>query len=415
MSRLGWFEGFGIEIEYMIVDADTLDIAPIADKVLAAAAGGEAVNEVERGAIAWSNELALHLIELKTNGPARTLDGLERSFQADAGVINDILRHHGARLLPGSMHPWMDPDTQTQLWPYGYNPIYEAYDRIFSCRGHGWSNLQSMQINLPFGDDDEFGRLHAAIRAALPILPALAASSPLVDGRPSGFMDSRMEYYRTNSARIPSITGAVVPEPVFTEADYREQIFGRMYLDVAPLDPLGLLREEWLNSRGAIARFDRSAVEIRIIDSQECALADMAVAQTVCALVRALGEEAWCGLDALKALAVEPLAHVLHLCNRDAEAALIEDRALLSALGCTHHASRRAGRLWADLIERLSARQSFPAEIERALETMLSQGTLARRILRALPEPGKRSAQRRLYARLADHLAAGTLFRPDPG
>ena len=36
------------------------------------------------------------------------------------------------------------------------------------------------------------------------------------------------------------------------------------------------MQEEWLNSRGAIARFDRSAIEIRIVDSQESPLADIA-------------------------------------------------------------------------------------------------------------------------------------------
>lgn len=410
MSRLGWFEGYGIEIEYMIVDAATLDIAPIADKVLAAAAGGEPTNEVERGRIAWSNELTLHLIELKTNGPARTLDELDQFFQSDIKEINELLRLQGARLLPGSMHPWMDPDTETRLWPHGYNPIYEAYDRIFSCHGHGWSNVQSMQINLPFGDEDEFGRLHAAIRVVLPILPALAASSPLVEGRPSGLMDTRMEHYRTNSARIWSITGAVVPEPVFTEADYRQQIFERMYGDIAPLDPLGLLREEWLNSRGAIARFDRNAVEIRIIDSQECPLADMAVAQSVCALVRALGEEAWCDRSTLERFAVGPLARLLGLCNRDAEAAIIDDREFLKALGYTRNSTCRADRLWSDIVDRLSARQGFPTEIERTLELILSEGTLARRILGALPSPTDRQAQRALYARLADCLSTGTPF-----
>ena len=36
-------------------------------------------------------------------------------------------------------------------------------------------------LNLPFSSDEEFGRLHAAIRLLLPLLPALAASSPLVE------------------------------------------------------------------------------------------------------------------------------------------------------------------------------------------------------------------------------------------
>ena len=33
-----------------------------------------------------------------------------------------------------------------------------------------------------------------------------------------------------------------------------------------------------MNSRGAIARFDRNAIEIRVIDVQECPKADLAIA-----------------------------------------------------------------------------------------------------------------------------------------
>ena len=62
----------------------------------------------------------------------------------------------------------------------------QAFDRIFSCQGHGWANLQSMHINLPFADDAEFGRLHAAIRFLLPLLPGLTASSPVMDGAVTG-------------------------------------------------------------------------------------------------------------------------------------------------------------------------------------------------------------------------------------
>ncbi len=411
MSKLGWFEGYGIEIEYMIVDGDTLAVRPMADRLLAEAAGGEVRNEVERGAIAWSNELALHLIELKTNGPAPSLSGLAESFQADVDDINRMLAPDGARLLPGAMHPWMDPDTDLRLWPHGNNAIYDAYDRIFSCRGHGWSNLQSMQINLPFGNDEEFGRLHAAIRLVLPILPALAASSPFADGHTTGLLDTRMEVYRANSRRIPSITGDVIPEPIFTEAQYREGILDAMYRDIAPFDPEGILQEEWLNSRGVIPRFDRHAFEIRVIDTQECPLADMTVARITCALVRALGEEDWSDAETQRSFATDRLATILAACNRDAEAAVIEDAGFLRALGYRRASSCRAARLWADLAERLTARENFGTATEQALERMLAAGTLARRLLDAVgPEPD-RAGMANAYRELSGCLAEGRLFR----
>src|SRR5690606_30349750 len=126
--------------------------------------------------------------------------------------------------------------------------------RIFDCRGHGWANLQSVHLNLPFANDDQFGRLHAAIRLLLPLLPALAASSPLIESRRSGLLDTRLDVYRSNAARIPSVSGQVIPEPVYTRSDYDREILQRMYRDVAPFDPDGTLQHEWLNARGAIAR-----------------------------------------------------------------------------------------------------------------------------------------------------------------
>ncbi len=74
-TPLHLFEGFGVELEYMIVDQGSLAVQAIADRLLEDAAG-EIVSDVEFDRIAWSNELALHVIELKTNGPAPSLAGL---------------------------------------------------------------------------------------------------------------------------------------------------------------------------------------------------------------------------------------------------------------------------------------------------------------------------------------------------
>ena len=74
-------------------------------------------DDYEGEKIAWSNELVLHVIELKTNGPAPSLDPLPELFQSDVRRINSILRSRDARLMPTAMHPWMDPATETRLWP----------------------------------------------------------------------------------------------------------------------------------------------------------------------------------------------------------------------------------------------------------------------------------------------------------
>jgi len=405
-ERLGLFEGYGIELEYMLVDAQTLAVLPVSDRVLQAVAG-DTVEEVEVDALCWSNELVLHVIELKTNGPASSLEGLAALFQEHLGRINTLLQPLGGRLMPSAMHPWMDPTRETCLWPHDQSPIYETYNRIFGCRGHGWANLQSVHINLPFAGDDQFARLHAAVRLLLPILPALAASSPLLDGRLTGLLDNRLDVYRLNQQRIPSLTGRVIPEPVYSRADYEEKILQALYRDIAPHDPEGILQYEWLNSRGAIARFDRDTIEIRLLDVQECPAADLAIAALIVAVLKALTAEVWGSLPAQQAWEIAPLEAILLAAIRDGDEALIDDRRYLEAFGFPG-ARASAGELWRSLAQRL-----LPPKEEEfwiPLATILRQGPLARRLLRALGATPSPERIRAVYAGLCDCLAAGRMF-----
>lgn len=409
---LGLFEGVGVELEYMVVDARTLDVRPIADRVIAAEHGA-VENEIERGAFAWSNELARHLIELKTNGPAKGLHSLASGFAAELSRIRELLAPEGARLLPTAMHPWMDPGTEFELWPHGDREIYQAFHRIFDCRGHGWANLQSTHLNLPFANDEQFGRLHAAVRALLPLLPALAASSPFVEGRHPGTLDTRLEVYRNNAARVPSVTGLVVPEPVFTRADYAA-LLETLYADLVPLDPAGILRHEWVNARGAIARFDRMAVEIRVLDVQECPRADLAIACAASLVIRGLCDPDAAHQRRLRGLDTGALAALLRATTARAERARIEDRAYLAALGLDEQ-PRSAGETWELLMRRHVEPDPLAREHREALGILLAEGCLARRLLRRLGATPDRDALREVYRELADCLDHGRLFLPGTG
>ncbi|MEO8495435.1 MAG: glutamate-cysteine ligase family protein [Planctomycetota bacterium] len=398
------FEAFGIELEYMIVAADSLDVRPITDRVLHAVAGSYE-SEVELGDISWSNELALHVIELKTTDPIGSLVGLADRFQSNVARINDLLLAHNARLMPTAIHPWMDPHTELKLWPHDYNAVYEAFDRVFDCTGHGWANLQSVHINLPFADDEEFGKLHAAIRLLLPLLPALAASSPIIERRASGFCDTRLEVYRTNAKRVPSVSGLVIPEPVFTRAAYEREIFAKMYADIAPLDPDGTLQHEWLNSRGAIARFDRNAIEIRVLDIQECPAADLAICNLIVETLRRLVAEEWTSTAAQQAFATERLAKILSATIRDADEAVIDDPEFLHAFGGSTAVT--AGKLWRRLAVPLLETAS---EFAAPLRIILEQGPLSRRILKRVSTDSSDAGLRETYGELCNCLARGTMF-----
>ena len=399
---LALFQAYGIEVEYMIVDRGDLSVRPISDELLLAVAGSYE-SEVERGPLCWSNELVLHVVELKTNGPRPHLDGLAADLQEDIRAIDMTLERWGARLMPTAMHPTMDPQRETRLWPHEHSAIYDTFDRMFGCSGHGWSNLQSVHINLPFATDAQFARLHTAIRLVLPLLPALAASSPLLEGEPSGLLDTRMSFYRHNARAIPSVTGRVIPDLVLDQAGYDERILAPIARDVAPFDTAGVLEPEWVNARGAIARFDRGSIEIRVIDVQESAQADVAVAALTIAAVRALVEERWQSFGDQQLPETEPLERLMVAAIQDGERARVADPGVLAAFGASHPCS--AGELWARLAQELLGDAS---EHAAALSVIEREGTLARRILSSRERPG--GSIRDTYARLCDCLAEGHSF-----
>lgn len=403
------FERYGVELEYMIVDAETLDVLPIADRLIHSAANARK-NEVRHGAIRWSNELVLHVLEMKTDGPSPTLDGLDTLFQNEVRALNDILRPHGALLLPSAMHPWMDPLRETRLWPHGDKTIYNTFHRIFDCRGHGWANLQSTHLNLPFHGDIEFNRLHTAIRLLLPLLPALAASSPYIEGRCAPLLDMRLEAYRRNCARIPSITGHIVPQWIPTERRYNRQIFDRIARDLAPHDPEQILEPEWTNARGAIARFSRGTIEIRVLDIQENPAADLAILQFITAILQQLVNGALSPYTLQKNQRVRDLHALLLATIKDAEQTPIPDPRYLAAFSYPS-SNRRRPPTAADLLHHLLEQTAPPdAPWKPHIHHILNRGTLARRLLASAGPTPTPTRLHHTYTQLAHSLQTGSPF-----
>jgi carboxylate-amine ligase len=399
------FEAYGVELEYMIVEKNTLKVMPIADLLFKEVAGS-IVADIDAGVISWSNELVSHVVELKVSQPEPKLEGLATLFHQQVQRINTVLAKWNACLLPTGAHPFMNPLTETVIWPHEYHEIYALYNRVFDCRGHGWSNLQSTHINLPFHGDQEFGRLHAAIRLLMPIIPALSASSPLLEGQATGFLDSRLEVYRHNQAKIPSLAGKVVPEPVFTRDAYQQVIFDRIINDMRPYDHEGIMDHHFLNSRGAIARFDRGAIEIRIIDIQERPSADMAILKLISLVLKNLVAETWTPLSMQQHWETQGLADLLVEVIRDGENAQLNQTSYLRNFGV--HYPCTAGELWEELLGELEGNFT-PSELN-CLHVILNQGTLSSRILRALQGQVEQENIQDLYRNLALCLAEDTMF-----
>ena len=399
MSNFKIWERFGVEMEFMIVDRETLQVLPRADIPLGKDKDGNQLSDVEYDDIGLSNELVSHVLEFKCAHPKSTFDGLGKRFFHEIRRANKKLEKINAMLLPSAAHPFMDP-SEMQLWPYDCNDIYQTYDRIFNCKGHGWANLQSTHLNLSFDGDDEFGELHAAIRLLLPLIPAIAASSPYLDGKYTGFKDARIEVYRHNQDKVPEIAGLVIPEKAYTYDEYNRQILDKVKKAIAPYDPEHLLNHFFLNSRGAIARFDRGAIEIRLVDIQECPNADIAIVELEIATLKAIAGKNLRDFD------TERLSALLTATSRDAEDTVIDWPEYLSVFGMSGKCT--AGELWKHIFAMV--KNELTEVSASTMEKMLDRGTLSSALYRALGDAPSREAFVSEYKKLADSLAHNRLY-----
>jgi len=420
MTNYKLWERFGVEMEFMIVDRDTLNVLPRADVPLGKDKDGNQLSDIEYDDIGLSNELVSHVLEFKCAHPKSTFDGLGKRFFHEIRRANKKLEKINAMLLPSACHPFMDP-AEMKLWPYDCLDIYQTYDRIFNCKGHGWANLQSTHLNLSFDGDEEFGELHAAIRLLLPLIPAIAASSPYLDGKYTGYHDARINVYRHNQDKVPEITGQVIPEQAYSYDEYNKMIFDKVKKAIAPYDTEHLLNHFFLNSRGAIARFDRGAIEIRLVDIQECPNADIAIAELEIATLKAIvngrfasSSEAANSVphtlkeyrEFLRNFDTTRLAELLNKTVKDAEDATIDWAEYLSVFGMSGTCT--AGDLWKHIYS--IVKNNLTEVSQSVMEKMLERGTLSSALYKALGDSPSHEAFVTEYKKLADRLAHNRLY-----
>lgn len=410
-SRIHIFQGYGIELEYMLVDKDTLSVKPVTDELLKHELG-EYGSDFENGIVTWSNELVMHVVEIKSTEPESNFNALENGFAENVKKINAILDKWNAMLMPTAAHPFMDPLKETKLWPHDSNEVYQIYDKIFNSKGHGWSNLQSTHLNLPFYDDEEFAKLHAAIRIVLPILPALCASSPIMEGKMTGMMDTRLKFYKSNQARIPSITGKVIPEAIFSKRNYLNSIYEKIKNDIAPFDPDNVLNPIWVNSRGAIPRFDRGSIEIRLMDIQECPTADMAIITLVIETIKAFVNEKFISLDEQMKMKTDTLAAIFEKCMVTGQMTEVASEEFLRAFGI-QDGPLSAKDVWKKVMERMV--KSGNTSLEKwtpELSVIMNEGTLSDRIIKSLNEDYSEASIKDTYRKLCGCLGQNKMFLP---
>jgi len=264
---------------------------PIVDKIIKDFRG-RIVNFVKLPKFTFGKEMQLHVMEVKPNSPFRTPEMFEETMHEAVLTLADFLeRKHKVRLLGTGMHPLMKLD-ETRIWNHRHKQIYNAYGRIFNLNHHGWLNIQSFQLNLPYSNEKDAFLIHNKLAEICTYLPAISASSPIYEEKFGENTDNRLQFYMTNQNKVPSVTGDVIPEYIFSFKQYKETIIGKYSMELAKAGVHEcLLNKDWINSRGVIFRFDRKALEIRVMDEQECVKSDVALSCFIRALLKGLIKE----------------------------------------------------------------------------------------------------------------------------
>ena len=169
------------------------------------------------------------------------------------------------------------------------------------------------------------------------------------------------------------------------------------------LDPI------WVNSRGAVPRFDRGSIEIRLMDIQECPPADLAIQTLVIETIRALTNEKFANLEEQMKRRTEILAGILDETSKNGQQAEILSSEYPQTFGLA--APCTAGQLWQHIHQELlkmgtSTLENWGPE----LKVILQEGTLSKRIIQSMNGDESPESIRRVYHRLVDCLAQNKMF-----
>jgi len=163
----------GIEEEAMLLDGDTLDLAPRADAVLSRL-GGDA---------RFSRELPAAQVEIATAPTAQVADALAQLAAARADLIAAC--EGIARPAAAGVHPFAAPSGALNEGRR-YEHIRAAYEPVAQRQ-----LVAALQVHVAVGGAERTLAVHDALRSFLPELAALAANGALYDGRDSGLASAR--------------------------------------------------------------------------------------------------------------------------------------------------------------------------------------------------------------------------------
>jgi len=351
--------------------------------------------------VAWTCDRWEHLLTLTLTKHTKRPMSHVRRLNAEVRSMNALLSERNAVLVPAAAHPFAQGDLLTMR---ADAPGRAVLSSSFDMHRAGWCNSQITCLRVSFSSDEEFSRLHASVRLLLPLLPAISAASPYLNGACTGVMSARAEASMHHVDSLPQLLGPVIPEAVFSEEDYYRTVFSPMAQALVAVDAGQALDHYGMNARAAVARFDRGELELRVLDRQECVTADLALAEMTLAVVRAMGSGRWVSTYLQRAWSEDDLFPIYMQTVRESGQAVISNRDYLFMFGLMKQDRMSVQKIWQHLFVELYG--DLSDECRRVMAHILEHGCLSQRMLRRYGKAPTASALIELVDDLSGHLAA---------
>jgi glutamate---cysteine ligase / carboxylate-amine ligase len=187
----------GIEEEYALLDPETLELIPRFEELRDAGAADPVLREAIAG------ELISSEIEIRSGRGEDIADARTRQHEARRRLFA-LAEAHGVRLGSTGTHPLSDYREQHIIDTPHYHRVEDGLKYV------AWrNNTFALQVHVGVSGADRAVRVCDRLRPVLPVLLAISANSPYVDGIDSGLHSARTQIFTKSFPRcgVPDAFG----------------------------------------------------------------------------------------------------------------------------------------------------------------------------------------------------------------
>jgi glutamate---cysteine ligase / carboxylate-amine ligase len=250
----------GIEEEFAILEPTTLDLVPRFEHLRARASERDQLLES-----AITGELISSEIEIVSGRGENLADALSRQRERRRRLFA-LAGEENAALGATGTHPWADYREQPIIDTEHYRRVEQGLKYV------AWrNNTFSLYVHVGINELDRAVRVCDRLRPVLPLLLAVSANSPYLDGRDSGLHSARTQSFTRNFPRCG------IPDPFGGWLAYRQYI--EFLLRTSSIVEF---TQVWWSVR---PHFEFGTVEVRICDAQSTAGESEALAGLIVACV----------------------------------------------------------------------------------------------------------------------------------